>query len=680
MAEAEDVITDAAQHATALALDLWKRRTHQDVPHEHTLSAHQKRLELLLRSLFQRQLRVRVAQAPARPTVLTRLFSRRPKRLFQSRAIPGQDGRSVLLPPRLTLPGTGHALAQGGSGLHARLFRVFAIQQAQRAWRRSLGIADHQASVNKNPLAVLVLLSEAVNADYELLQSFPGLDADFRLVRTIMRQGRPKTSRLAGLERSLETMYQQLLATAPDMLPEPFRRCVTPDQSLAWAQAHVAQSAYGNQPFWGIESDEWLGTCLNPEPLVGQANAQDPLPQTEQPRETRLERRPLVRQRDEDEDDPNNGFWMVQPSVPMEHAEDPMGMQRPTDREQDPDTGGMAQSLAELEETAVVSTPEPAKEILQGDDLPSRSQTSTELPERLPQGIYYPEWDYRTNAYIEKAVLVRLVSAELGPGEWVNQVLATRKRELQDVRRRFETLRTRRQIQKRQMDGSELDLTEYVASMADRRAGLPMSERLFQTERKARRDCAILLLIDVSGSTDAWVSANQRIIDVAKESLVLVTAALDQLGDPYAIQAFSGEGPTQVRVTELKSFENSADSRLNRRIAALEPDRFTRVGAALRHASTSLMKAAAQRRLLILLSDGKPNDTDIYETRYGIEDTRQAVCEAIRQGIHPVCITIDRDAPAYMPHVFGPARFTLLRQIHQLPLILLDLLRHYSRG
>src|SRR5690606_5343770 len=152
------------------------------------------------------------------------------------------------------------------------------------------------------------------------------------------------------------------------------------------------------------------------------------------------------------------------------------------------------------------------------------------------------------------------------------------------------------------------------------------------------------------------------------------------LGDPYAIQAFSGEGPGQVRVTELKSFDDPAAGCLNRRIAALEPDRFTRVGAALRHASTTLMKTTTQRRLLILLSDGKPNDTDIYETRYGIEDTRQAVFEAIRQGIHPFCITIDRDAPAYMPHVFGPARYTLLRHIHQLPLILIDVLRHYSRG
>src|SRR5690606_25464695 len=149
-------------------------------------------------------------------------------------------------------------------------------------------------------------------------------------------------------------------------------------------------------------------------------------------------------------------------------------------------------------------------------------------------------------------------------------------------------------------------------------------------------------LIDISGSTDSWVSANRRIIDVEREALLLVCVALQGLGEPYSVLAFSGEGPQAVTLREIKSFEENYSNETALRIGALEPQHYTRAGTAIRHATAGLMRQPAAHRLLVLLSDGKPNDRDNYEGRYGVEDMRQAVTEARLQGIFPFCLTIDR--------------------------------------
>jgi nitric oxide reductase NorD protein len=186
---------------------------------------------------------------------------------------------------------------------------------------------------------------------------------------------------------------------------------------------------------------------------------------------------------------------------------------------------------------------------------------------------------------------------------------------------------------------------------------------------------AIMLLIDVSGSTDSWLSCHRRVIDVEREALLLVCLALESLGEPYSVLAFSGEGPQRVMIRTLKAFDERYSDEVGRRIAALEPERYTRAGAALRHASTLLMREAATHRLLLLLSDGKPNDVDQYEGRYGVEDMRQAVTEAKLQGIYPFCLTIDRQAANYLPAVFGSRQYALLHRPELLPSVLLDWIR-----
>jgi nitric oxide reductase NorD protein len=243
------------------------------------------------------------------------------------------------------------------------------------------------------------------------------------------------------------------------------------------------------------------------------------------------------------------------------------------------------------------------------------------------------------------------------------------------VRRDFERLRPLRQTLRRQLEGSDLDVDAYVVLAADRLAGGAPDGRLYLDDRRIRRDTGVLLLIDVSASTDAWVAGSRRVIDVAKEGLLIVIEALAALGDRHAVFAFRGEGPERVDLLPVKRFEEGAGDLIRRRVAALEPDGYTRLGAALRHATALLSRELARHRLLLLLSDGRPNDVDLYEGRYGLEDTRQALAEARLQGVRPFCLTIDREAPRYAARVFGNRDYAVLRQPERIPEVLVTVLR-----
>ena len=262
---------------------------------------------------------------------------------------------------------------------------------------------------------------------------------------------------------------------------------------------------------------------------------------------------------------------------------------------------------------------------------------------------------------------------------WVTSALAVHARLARRVRARFERLRPRPVRLVRQPDGSEIDLAAYVTAAADARAGATVDGRVYVAMRPARRELAVALLLDVSASTDAWVSTNRRIVDVEKEALLVVCEALDALGDRYGIFAFSGESAADVSVLPLKRFDERVGVTVRRRIAALDSDRYTRLGAPIRHLTAALCREPAPRRLLLVLSDGKPNDVDIYEGRYGVEDTRQAVAEARRQGVAVFCLTVDREAPRYAARIFGRAGFAVLHKTEQLPSVLIDVLRQLVR-
>ncbi len=269
----------------------------------------------------------------------------------------------------------------------------------------------------------------------------------------------------------------------------------------------------------------------------------------------------------------------------------------------------------------------------------------------LGAGILLPEWDYRKQRLQDDFVSLQTFT----PRDCQPQPLPARLRSsAQRLRRQFEHLRNDRQWLRQQTQGSELDLQAWLDFHVERQHGQCSERGLFMDQRQTRRDLACLLLADLSMSTDAHLNDEHRVIDVIRDSLLLFGETLSVLGDDFALYGFSSLRRQQVRMHELKAFNQRYDDHTRGRIQGLKPGYYTRMGAAIRQATQRLAGCKRRRKLLLLLSDGKPNDLDLYEGRYGVEDTRQAVLEARRQGLTPFCITIDREAGITCRTCSGP--------------------------
>ena len=303
-------------------------------------------------------------------------------------------------------------------------------------------------------------------------------------------------------------------------------------------------------------------------------------------------------------------------------------------------------------------------------DLPAASED--DLP--LGPGIKLPEWDYRKRALVPDYCCVQEMLARRATPRELPPAL---RRDAQRLRRQFEIMRPGRGWRHAQPDGEELDLDACVRHATDCAASGHGRERgLYRQLARQERDLACLLLADLSLSTDAWVNNRGRVIEVIRDSLFLFSEALAVTGDRFALYGFSSRKRQHVRVHRIKAFSEQYTPAIRGRIAAIKPGYYTRMGAAVRRATKLLGQQVAARRLLLLLTDGKPNDLDHYEGRYGIEDTRMALLEARREGLHPFCVTIDQEADDYLPYLFGKDGFVLIRHPEDLPRQLLLL---YSR-
>lgn len=278
--------------------------------------------------------------------------------------------------------------------------------------------------------------------------------------------------------------------------------------------------------------------------------------------------------------------------------------------------------------------------------------------------IRYPEWDYRSQSYLPDQVAVQLRIADGAAGA---DALPEEARQLiRRVRRQFEILRPRNILMRGELDGPELDLDQVIRRQADLAAGQEGTDRIHMLSRPRAADLAVTLLTDVSLSTDAWVD-NRRVIDVEKEALLVLSHGLAACGDRYSVLSFTSRRRDWVRMETVKAFDEPMGPDIEARIAGLKPGYYTRIGAAIRHASADLLRQPNSRKLLLLLTDGKPNDVDYYEGRYALEDTRRAVIEARRTGISVFAVTVDRNAGTYLPALFGQNGFALVGSLGKLP-------------
>ncbi len=285
----------------------------------------------------------------------------------------------------------------------------------------------------------------------------------------------------------------------------------------------------------------------------------------------------------------------------------------------------------------------------------------------------YDEWDYRRRAY--RRSWCHLFEVDLAPGDpdYVAKVSLRNTALIRQIRRRFEMLRGEDRLLGRQPEGEEVDVDALVEAAGDRASGAEPSARLFCRRIRNERSLAAMFMVDMSGSTKGWVN------DAEREALVMLCEALETLGDAYAIYGFSGWTRTRCDIYPVKRFDELYDATVRGRIAAIEAKDYTRMGVAVRHLTQLLEAQPARHKLLVTLSDGRPDDFgDEYRGHYGIEDTRRALQEAHERGVRSFCVTIDRHGADYLPRLYGPARYAVLDDVKKLPLKVADIYRRLA--
>ena len=303
----------------------------------------------------------------------------------------------------------------------------------------------------------------------------------------------------------------------------------------------------------------------------------------------------------------------------------------------------------------------------------ARPRFDPELQPNPPSGALagdeyvYREWDCRRRAYRpDWCRVVERPPRPVGHSRFGADVTPLAQR----VRRQFEILREVRSWARGLEIGDDLDLEAFVDSVADRRSRGLCSLRLYRQRENRLRDLAVAVLLDASRSTAAWVG-ERRVIDVAKRSMGVLAEALSAAGDDFALYGFASDSRLRVRCFRLKGYREAYDDDVRRRIQALDPGNYTRMGAAIRHAGAGLQALAHARKLMIVLTDGCPHDPiDGYEGRYALEDTRRALQELRTCGVRCFGLTIDVRGRAWLPSLFGPGHYAVFSRPEALPSVL----------
>lgn len=285
-------------------------------------------------------------------------------------------------------------------------------------------------------------------------------------------------------------------------------------------------------------------------------------------------------------------------------------------------------------------------------------------------GLPYPEWDYREQRYIADWAWVQERRLEEGDAARAEALLAEHRSVLKRLRRALELQRPQRTAPlRRQFEGDELDMEAAVAYVVDKRSGLSPKPQIYRRRAVQHRDTAVLLLADMSTSIMArHPRGGGKVVDRLRAGLLLFSEALKALGDAHAICGFASKHHDNVHYYVLKDFDEPAGAGTRARIAGLSGRLASRMGAAIRHSLRRFETVQAQRRLLLILSDGRPADYDDGgDPRYLHEDTRMAMKQAVDAGVHPFCVTLDPSGSQYLPAIFGPGHYTVLDNVDELP-------------
>jgi hypothetical protein len=349
--------------------------------------------------------------------------------------------------------------------------------------------------------------------------------------------------------------------------------------------------------------------------------------------------------------------------------------------EQDSETSQMVQNLMrELDRRDPRMQSVEKKPWLQSDE------DNGPLTATQPNTYLYDEWDVLAGQYRSRWCKVYEKIMALGDLTFYRDTLLNHAGLLQQIRREFEQVAPEiYHKEKRLPDGSDHDLDAAIEALTDLRLGISPSEKIFWRQRKNERDVAVAFLLDMSGSTGEAIAtvadaiphsgrserSQRRIIDVEKEAIVLMSDALETIGDRYAVYGFSGHGRDNVEFYVMKDFDEEFSPDVAKRLGRVGPLHATRMGPAIRHATSKLRLQQTRARFLFLISDGRPQDRgysqESSEKSYAVQDTRMALVEARREGITPFCLTVDKEGNDYLRAMMDDFSYEVLADVALLP-------------
>ncbi len=552
--------------------------------------------------------------------------------LRASEGVGGYVGDTLLLPARIDI-------APDREGNE----RVYLLRVVLHVAARALGLTVVPGTNDHEALALTARAMPAIIDEARALA--PGVDALVTEVFAWELSARQAVTRLTEREAAVETVVRETLArgagaaAAPVTATRERRGASDANPVISWGtpmprgEVHAAMGAKAPMPASAL-----------PGGTERQGKPRDHVRRVEM-REDRHDENPLT-----------HSFEKVHT------AEEYKGGRKAADGSDEMAEHGDA--LDELDMREVTRSPETTRSLLRadvmmegaaGDLIGDGSHTGGEV-------FLYDEWDQRGRAWREawcslrSAVVPEKVSAPRAK-EVVRTVLRRHRGEVRALRAEFERLEHGRAWRTRQPDGPDVDTDAMVDRFACLRAGHSPPDRMYVSRRRCERGVATVILLDASLSTDAWV-AGRRVLDVARDAVIMLGEALDGLHDELGVATFWSHTRRDCRFGVIKGMTEPW-ARAWPRLVSVEPAGYTRIGPALRHATHLLSKTRARKRLLLIVSDGRPTDYDRYEGRYGIGDVSMAVRETSDAGVQPFALTVDAKARHSFAEMFGHGRFAV---------------------
>ena len=297
------------------------------------------------------------------------------------------------------------------------------------------------------------------------------------------------------------------------------------------------------------------------------------------------------------------------------------------------------------------------------------SYNEVEGREPVSDPFHYAEWDYKVQLHRPSwATLHERRQGRGDPGE-IDSVLSAHKGLSHRIKQIVDRLRPQGTSRQRRLeDGDELDLNAAVDAIVMTRLGLQPDPRITMRNVINRRDLAVVILLDLSESTNEFVrGAEKTVLELTREACALVASAIGGIGDPFAIHGFASDGRHDVQYYRFKDFEQRFDDEVKSRLAGMRGGLSTRMGAAMRHAGRHLMQRSERHKLLLIVTDGEPADIDERDPQYLRMDAKKAATELQQSGISSYCLTLDPEADRYVSRIFGPNNYTIVDRVERLP-------------